>query len=63
MCNTNSILNNSRHTPSIVGVIRNSFSILINDSDYVSLQILMEIIRLVIVKDTANRFLVIVKRN
>ena len=49
--------------PSIVGVFCNSLCILINDSDYVTLQILYEIVGNSIVENTANTVLVIVEGN
>ena len=50
-------------TPSIVGVSCDSLSILVNESDYVTLQVLDEVVGNVVIKNTANRILVIVEEN
>ena len=63
ICNANGIQGNSTHTPRIVGVSCHSFGFLINNSNYVALKILDEVIGNVVVEDTANAILVIVERN
>ena len=53
----------STYTPRIVRVSCDSLSILINDSTYVALKILDEVVGYVIVENTAHAVLVIVERN
>ena len=48
--------------PRIVGVSCNSFGILINDGNYVALQVLEEVVGNIIVDNTADRILVVVQR-
>ena len=57
------ILRNSTYTPSIVGVSCNCISIFVNNGDYITLQILDEVVGNRVVNNTANAVLVIVKRN
>ena len=61
--NAGIILCDGRYAPRIVGVTCNRLSILINDSNYVSLKILEEVVGNVIVDNTANAVLVVIKRN
>ena len=49
--------------PSIVGVSCYGFGVFVNDSDYVTLKILDEVVGNGIVDNTTDRILVIVKRN
>ena len=58
-CDTNRILRNSTYTPRIVGVSCNGLCILINNSDYVALQVLYKVIRSMVVKNTTGTILVI----
>lgn len=57
------IINDRRYTPSVIGVYCNSFCFLVNDGDYIALKVLDEVVRNVVVKNTAYRILVIVERN
>ena len=50
-------------TPRIIGVPRYGLCIVVNDSNYVALQVLDEIVGNVVVKNTANSVLIIVERN
>ena len=50
-------------SPSIVRVSCNGLSILINDSDYITLQVLDEVVGNIVIKNTAYGILVIVKRD
>ena len=52
-----------RYTPSIVRVSRNRLSILVNDSNYITLQVLNEVLGNRVVKNTANAVLVIIERD
>ena len=61
--NTRGIGEDGRNAPGIVGVSCNGFCILINNSNYITLKILDEIVGKVVVEDTANAVLVIVERN
>jgi hypothetical protein len=58
-----SILFNCRYTPSVIGIPCDCFSVLVNDSNYVTLQVLDEVVGNVIVENTANPVLVIVERD
>ena len=49
--------------PRVVGVSCDSLSILINDSNYVALKILDEVVGNVVVEDTANAVLVVIEGN
>ena len=51
------------NAPSIVGISRNGLSVLVNDSNNVTLQVLDEIIRGVVIKNTTNTFFIVVDRN
>lgn len=62
-CNSGGILRYGTNAPSIVGISRNGLSVLVNDSNNVTLQVLDEIIRGVVIKNTTNTFLIIVDRN
>ena len=62
-CDANRILRNGAYTPCIVRVSCDSLSILINDCNYVTLQVLDEVVGNVVVKDTANAVLVVVEGN
>ena len=57
------ICNRNNLTPSIVRVSCNSLSILVNDSNYVALKILDEVVGNIIVKNTTYGILVVVKGN
>ena len=63
ICNTNRILRNGTYAPRVVGLLSYSLRILINDGNYVALQILEEIVGRGIVDDTANAVLVVVEGN
>ena len=52
-----------RNTPCIVGIFGNSLSILVNNSNDITLQVLDEIIRGVVIKNTTNTFFIVVDRN
>ena len=54
---------NAANAPSIVRVSCNGLSVLINDSDYVALQILDEVVGNSVVKNTANAVLVVIEGN
>ena len=57
------IQRNGRNTPSVVRISCNSLSILVNDSNYVALQVLDEVVGNIVVENTAYRILIIVERN
>ena len=57
ICNRNDL------TPRIVGVSCNRLCIFIDDSDYIALKVLEEVIRLIIIENAANAVLIIIKRN
>ena len=63
ICDANRILRNSTYAPSIIGISCNGFCVLVNDSDYVTLQVLYEVVGNVVVENTANAVLVVVERN
>ena len=50
-------------TPSVISISCNRLSILINNSNYIALKILDEVVGNVIIEDTANAIFVIVERN
>ena len=57
------VLHNGRHAPGIVGIACNGFTVLINNGDYIALQVLLEIIGLAVVDNTADRVLIVIQRN
>ena len=57
------ILDDGTNAPGIVGVAGYSFGILIHDLNDITLEILVEVERRIIVKDTTDRLLVVVQRN
>ena len=50
-------------TPSVVGISGNNRADLVGDFNDVALEILVEIVRYIVVDDTADRVLVVVQRN
>ena len=57
------VLHNGRYAPGIVGVSADDFTALIGDGDNIALQILLEIVGLAVVDDTADRVLIVIQRN
>ena len=51
------------NTPRIVRVFGNSFCVLVNDSDNITLKVLDEVVGNVVIKNTAYSILVIIERN
>ena len=49
-----------RYAPSIVGVFSDSCCILVNDSNYIALQVLDEVVGNIVVENTANAVLVVI---
>ena len=64
-CNTTSgsILSYRAYAPGIVRVLNNNLSILVYDSNNIVLQILDEVVRSIVVDNTADRLFIIVERN
>ena len=58
-----SIAYNSADTPRIVGILRNSLYILIDNRNDIALQILYKVVRFTVVDDSADAVLIIVKRD
>ena len=57
------IQRNGRNTPSIVGISCNCLSIFVNDSDYVTLKILDEVVGNRVVKNATDRIFIVIQRN
>ena len=57
------VLHNGRHTPSIIAISADDTTVLVGDCNDVSLQVLLEVVGLTVVDNTADRILVIIQRN
>ena len=57
------VLHNGRYAPGIVGVSADDFTALIGDGDNIALQVLLEVVGLAVVDDTADRVLIVIQRN
>ena len=57
------VLHNGRHTPSIIAISADDATVLVGDCNDVSLQILLEIVGLAVVDNTADRVLIVIQRN
>ena len=58
-----SVRDNRTNAPSVIGITRNSFNVLIENRYNVTLQIFLEIERLIVVHDTADAVLVVIQRD
>ena len=57
------VLHNGRHTPSIIAISADDATVLVGDCNDVSLQILLEVVGLTVVDNTADRVLIVIQRN
>ena len=57
------ILRDCAYAPGVVSISRYNLGILVNDCNYVALQILLEIVRHTVILDAANTVLVVIQGN
>ena len=55
--------NDGAGAPRIVGIPCNGVRVFIDNADYIALKVLLEVERFIVIDDTANTFLIIVKRD
>ena len=57
------VLRDCTHAPRVVRVLSNGLSVFVHDSDYITLQVLEEVIRFAIILDTAYRIFIVIHRD